>query len=478
MKKKKVLPLILMMVLLVVLIVSYFALKNYNSSSEDTTETDSENILSFNTENVTGIDVTNPSGNYKLEYDLTDSTWKYADDKDFPLDDTQITSLLGSVCSLNAQRHLEDSLDNISGYGLENPVYTIKITGDEGIDYTLFIGDKSPSGNYYAYLDGKNVVYMIDDTVVSYVGKTIYDLAKVDTVPAITDSNVYELEIDGKTYSYFEGGNAQYDYTVSNNWFEKLDDGSYKAMDTTQMNSIISGITGMSYASCVNYKPAEDELVQYGLDEEHAKKVVVRYYVTVDNETETETETETEPATETESETETEEVKEPHEVTFWFGTKADDENYYVRSSESSSVNTVSSETAEKIIAVDAKTLISKNVFAINSGNVTALSVTIGEKTYDIVQNGNVTDLDKYEDVYSEIGGISADSVITDDSEIKDVSPELTLSYTLNSESFPSVKMEFTKYNGSYYQATINGNTELLVVKSVIDDIITKLQATE
>ena len=55
---------------------------------------------------------------------------------------------------------------------------------------------------------------------------------------------------------------------------------------------------------------------------------------------------------------------------------------------------------------------------------------------------------------------------------------MTLSYTLNSESFPNVKMEFTKYNGSYYQATINGNTELLVVKSVIDDIITKLQATE
>lgn len=472
MKKKKVLPLVSMVILLVVLIVSYFALKNYNSSSEDTTETDSENILSFNTENVTGIDVTNPSGNYKLEYDLTDSTWKYVDDKDFPLDDTQITSLLGSVCSLNAQRRLEDSLDNISEYGLENPAYTIKITGDEGIDYTLFIGDKSPSGNYYAYLDGKNVVYMIDDTVVSYVGKTIYDLAKVDTVPAITDSNVYELEIDGKTYSYFEGGNAQYDYTVSNNWFEKLDDGSYKALDTTQMSSIISGITGMSYASCVNYKPSDEELIQYGLDDEHAKKVVVRYYVTVADETESETETESE------SGTETEEIKEPHEVTYWFGAKTDDGNYYIRSSESSAVNTVSSETAEKIIAVDEKTLISKNVFAINSGNVTALSVTIGGKTYDIVQNGNVTDSDKYEDIYSKIGEISADSVITDAGEIKEVSPEMTLSYTLNSESFPNVKMEFTKYNGSYYQATINGNTELLVVKSVIDDIITKLQATE
>ncbi len=476
MKKKKVLPLVLMVILLVVLIVSYFALKNYNSSKEDTTETDSESILSFNYENVTEIELKNPTGTYKFEYDLTDSTWKYADDKDFPLDDSQIKSLLGAICSLNAQRRLEDSLDNISEYGLENPAYTIKVTGDEGIDYTLNIGDKSSSDNYYAYLDGTNVVYMIDDTTVSYAGKSLYDMAKVDTVTAITDSDVYELEIDGKIYSYFEGGNAQYDYTVSNNWFEKLDDGSYKALDTTQMSSIISGITGMSYASCVNYKPSDEELIQYGLDDEHAKKVVVRYYVTVADETESETESETD--TESESETEAEEIKEPHEVTYWFGAKTDDGNYYIRSSESSAVNTVSSETAEKIIAVDEKTLISKNVFAINSGNVTALSVTIGGKTYDIVQNGNVTDSDKYEDIYSKIGEISADSVITDAGEIKEVSPEMTLSYTLNSESFPNVKMEFTKYNGSYYQATINGNTELLVVKSVIDDIITKLQATE
>lgn len=474
MKKKKVLPLVLMVILLVVLIVSYFALKSYNSSKEDTTETDAESILSFNYENVTEIELKNPTGTYKFEYDLTDSTWKYADDKDFPLDDSQIKSLLGAICSLNAQRRLEDSLDNISEYGLENPAYTIKVTGDEGIDYTLNIGDKSSSGNYYAYLDGTNVVYMIDDTTVSYAGKSLYDMAKVDTVTAITDSDVYELEIDGKTYSYFEGGNAQYDYTVSNNWFEKLDDGSYKALDTTQMSSIISGITGMSYASCVNYKPSDEELIQYGLDDEHAKKVVVRYYVTVESESETSSETETE----SESETEAEEVKEPHEVTYWFGAKTDNGNYYVGSSESSAVNTVSSETAEKIIAVDEKTLISKNVFAINSGNVTALSVTIGRKTYDIVQNGNVTDSDKYEDIYSKIGEISADSVITDAGEIKEVSPEMTLSYTLNSESFPNVKMEFTKYNGSYYQATINGNTELLVVKSVIDDIITKIQATE
>ena len=74
MKKKKVLPLVLMVILLVVLIVSYFALKSYNSSKEDTTETDAESILSFNYENVTEIELKNPTGTYKFEYDLTDST--------------------------------------------------------------------------------------------------------------------------------------------------------------------------------------------------------------------------------------------------------------------------------------------------------------------------------------------------------------------------------------------------------------------
>lgn len=472
MKKKKVLPLIIMVFLLVVLIVSYFALKNYNESEAETTGDDTETIMSFNTQNVTSIEIKNEAGDFNYEYDLLDSTWKYADDTEFPLDESQLTSMLGAVCSLNAQRRLEESLDNISQYGLENPSYMMKISGDEGIDYTLYIGDKSSTGNYYAYIDGTDIVYMIDDTAVSYAQKSNYDMAVIDTIPSITDSDVYELETGTEKYVYFDGGNAQYDYTVSNNWFRQLNDGSYKALDTTQMSSIISSITGMSYTSCVDYKPSDDKLLSYGLDKEHAKKVTVRYYATVETDTENETEDDTE------QESETEEEKEPREFTLYFGTTDEDGNYYVKSSESEAVNIVTADTAQSILDVDTQSLISKNVFSINSGNVTALSVTIGEKTYDIVQNGNVTDSDKFEDVYAKIGEITADEVIADLNEVKDISPDITLSYTLNSETFPNVKMEFTKYNGSYYQATINGNTELLVIKSTIDNIIEQLNAVE
>lgn len=228
----------------------------------------------------------------------------------------------------------------------------------------------------------------------------------------------------------------------------------------------------MSYTSCVDYKPSEDKLLSYGLDKEHAKKLTVRYYATVETDTESETENDTT------QESGTEEVKEPREFTLYFGGTDEEGNYYVSSSESAAVNIVNADTVQSILDVDAQSLISKNVFSINSGNVTALSVTIGEKTYDIVQNGNVTDSDKYEDVYAKIGEITADEVISDSNEVKGVSPDITFSYTLNSETFPNVKMEFTKYNGSYYQATINGNTELLVVKSTIDNIIEKLNAAE
>lgn len=474
MKKKKAIPFIIMAVLLVALIVSYSILKKYNDEQEETTEEETENIISCESGNVLNINIKNSSGTMKFAYDISETVWKYDGDPDFPLDTSKIDSLLSTACSLNAVRHLEDSLDNAAEYGLDNPAYTLSLTGDDGIDVTLYIGNASSTGNYYAYIEGKNTVYMIDSTLPESLGAELNDMVKLEELPSVSTSDVYELELNGRTYVYFEDGNPQYDYTNSNNWFEKLSDGTFSAVDTTEMNNLLTSLTGIAYTGCADYNVTEEEMAQYGLDEANVKKVVERYYVTESDDSESESAT----SSETESETEEEAVKTPHEITFYIGNKDEEGNYYVKSSEGTAVNIVSADTIDAIIGVNQSDLVSKNVLSINSDSINSMVVSANGKTYNVIADGKVTDSDKYDSVNQAISSIAAESTISDASSVQPNQPELTVEYKLNSEYFDTVTMEYTKYNGSYYQVSINGKTELLVVKSTIDDIIKDLQEIE
>lgn len=471
MKKKKVMPFIILAVLFAALLISYSVLVKYNKEQEESTGEESESIISCESNSVLNVSITNSSGTMKFNYDKSGSIWKYADDAAFPLEESNITSLLSSACSLTAVRHLEDTLDNIGEYGLDNPQYTLELSGDNGINYKLYVGNSNSTGNYYAYLDGSSTVYMIDSTIPDTLGKSLNDMVKLEKLPTISTTDVYGLEFNGNTYEYFEGGNQQYDYTTSNNWFKKMDDGTYKAMDTEQINNIITSLTGIAYTGCADYNVTEEELAQYGLDG-NAKKIVEKYYVTQADTSEGESESSTE------EETEDSTVKEPHEITFYVGSKDAAGNYYVKTSEGTAVNIVSAETIDSILGVEDASLISKNVLSINSDKIKSMTVVANGKTYNMVENGEVTDKDKYDSVYQDIISITAESTITDKSLVKEVQPELTVTYNIDSEYFDTITMEYTVYNGSFYQVTINGNTELLVVKSAVDDIIGKLSTID
>lgn len=461
MKKKKMQPFIVLITLLVILAGTFFVLKNNNSKNEDETEEYSETLINADAAGISTLTITNNQGTMEFTYDSTSSAWKYAPDKEFPLDDTKVSSITDSLSEFKAQRRLEDTLENIAEYGLDNPAYTLKISGDTNV--TLYIGNKTSTGNYYAYIDGSEIVYTIDSTLPDSLNVSLNDMAVMDTVPSITDSDVYGMVINGTQYDYFESGNQQYDYTLSNNWFAKDHEGKYIAMDTTAVNEVITAITGMSYTGCAKYKASGDELTQYGLDDENKKTVTVKY-----KETQSSDETETKEESSDDSE-----VKVEKEFSFDIGSQNEDGDYYVKAADSNMINIVSKDSIESILK-DTSQLVTKNAFGINSSNVTSLKADVKGTSYDLIENGAITDSSKYEAVYNEIYELQAETVIEDGNTILPVDSELTLTYNTSVAGFETVTMEFTKYNGSYYQATINGDTKLLVLKTKIDSIISQL----
>ncbi|MCP4803886.1 MAG: DUF4340 domain-containing protein [Proteobacteria bacterium] len=85
--------------------------------------------------------------------------------------------LASRVASLEAQEFVDDAPSSLKPYGLDAPVASVTAADDVGQGFTLLLGDAGPSlemddhevRRVYAKLDGKDPVYLVDESVFSVV---------------------------------------------------------------------------------------------------------------------------------------------------------------------------------------------------------------------------------------------------------------------------------------------------------------------
>ena len=136
MKKKK--GMIVMLCVLCVLLAVYFVLQNQNVREKEkekaqeeadiiyVTDTDAANITSFSLN----------MGNGALSFEKRGGQWYYADDEDFPLDQSIPEQITEEISQITADRELEDG-DALEDYGLDEPEYTLNYTEVVGLDNAL-----------------------------------------------------------------------------------------------------------------------------------------------------------------------------------------------------------------------------------------------------------------------------------------------------------------------------------------------------
>lgn len=453
--KRQTMKIVLLLILLVAISSGYVALKNHNKATEDETQEDTSiQVLS-----VTSADVSKLSYEYQgntLDFEYTDNTWYYTKDKELPLDTTYIDTILSEVTDLTAERELENTLDNIAEYGLDKPSFTLKITDKDGKLSTIYIGDQNAkSENYYCYVEGDTNVYMISSALAASLSYDINSLVKIDTVPTIASTDIYDFIIDDRHFVYLDEGSEKYDYTEGTRWFEEKADGSYVPVDSTYMTTLLSDVTGMTYTSCAAYNADENDLETYGLNK--AVKITAQYMETVTDEAESEDTTE-------ESSTEAQKIAKT--FTIYIGEKDSDGNYYVKTDDSNAVNVVTGTQLADCMEIDESELAYKDFANISKDKIKKLTVTADGKDYELVKDGELTE-DSYDSAFSALLALSAEKTITDTSKVStDVYAKI--SYVLENST---VDIEFTSYNGSYYAVSVNGNTNLLVVKRDVEDFI-------
>lgn len=201
-------------------------------------------------EGVTALELCD--GEVTLRFARTDDTWHWVDDGTFPLDQDAVAALLALPSSLAAAEPVQGQ-GELSGYGLETPKKYVTATAD-GTDSTIYVGSQTSDGHWYV-LTPDGVVRLAAQADGEALSRSIYDMAVLPELPAITEENLISLTLTGA-----EG--KQVTFSVDESGARRSG-----ARDVTEKTaSLVDELGKLAVTACVDYDPADGAAAVCGLD--------------------------------------------------------------------------------------------------------------------------------------------------------------------------------------------------------------------
>lgn len=357
-KKKKLIGLLTALVVLILLTAAYFCLKNYNKEQEAESETEDTSVAvtSIEESDITGL--TYILDKEKLELKKENNSWYYTEDKNFPVDQDKVKTLLDNFKDIKAVRDL-GQLENLDDYGLKEPSNTVTVISNNGVETVFYIGNENETtGDYYMYMNNPEHIYTVSSTFANAFNGKLYDLVVDSSFPSITSNTIIKAVVD-QTDNQLTLESSRDD---SATWSVKDSKNKKKEADGTKSNQLLSNVTSLNFKDYIDYDCKN--LDQYGLKDPSAV-ITLDYTVTHEAESSSEPGSEpgsesasepgTEPGTKTteaddvqteESESETQSTKlvtEVKQVILQIGNQTEDGDYYVKISDNNEVHTMSAD---------------------------------------------------------------------------------------------------------------------------------------
>ena len=181
--------------------------------------------------------------------------WYWQDDETFPLDQASMPALLEAAAAMTAAPAVPAG-DDLSAYGLDDAKTSLSVTAD-GETLTFTRGDQAASGDWYLRCTEDGTVRTVsDDTVKVFqlLDGSIYDMAVLPTLPAITMDTLHTAAIAGAS-------GVQINLRVV--------DGVRKVGSrdvTAETAALMDELSRLTVTACVDYDPAEGAAAVCGLD--------------------------------------------------------------------------------------------------------------------------------------------------------------------------------------------------------------------
>ena len=259
----------IILVALIICVIAYYVVTGFTGSEPaESTSAGLINVVYFNSTDVSSLAVLNTETNHNTvvncSYD-SDNTLFY----DYQGDDaaegekysqTKLSDYVYSLISYSCNAKVSSD-GNYSEYGLDNPRYIITITASNGTVTTVYIGNKSPDGNYcYMYVDGSSDIYTVNAVKLDQAGKTAIDFLD-STVLSLDYNDLSTVHFDRKT----DGLSLDANVIVSDNGIADFE--FYKPYKHSCSGYFCKMIDSVVDLEITDYVAIEaSELASYGLD--------------------------------------------------------------------------------------------------------------------------------------------------------------------------------------------------------------------
>ena len=440
--------------LLVAAIVVTFGVSRYQTWQEDI-KNSGEVILALSVEDVQTL-----SWDYdgeSLAFTNADG-WSYDGDQAFPVDGDRMDSMLSLFENLTAAFVIE-SPEDVSQYGLDDPVCTIELTSGDAI-YTVTLGDYSTmdSQRYLSIGDGN--VYLVETDPLDTFDVALSDLIDHDTVPYF--QQVTQLTLEGEEtlqVDYVaEGGGS---YRAEDVYYAQVD-GAQAPLDTDRVDNYLADLEYLGLTDYLTYTADEGDLAAYGLD--HPELRVTVDYTETDEEGNETAQTfslvvSRDPAQEPAADEEAEDI-----------------TAYARVGESKLIYQISGADYQALMAAGYDDLRHTELLPASLEDLSQVDVTLdgANYTFTLAEGEEGVELSYQDqavettDLQTALETLAADSFT--DEEPTGVE-EVALTVHLDLEDQPTMSIALYRYDGSSCLAVVDGQPTALVARSAVVDLV-------
>ncbi len=438
MKKRKWIMPVVLLCLLALLLFLYLVLKNKNQQEE--AETASAPMLEMESDSVTELSF--QVDGEQADFVKEEETWVNTGDENFPVNQDKINDLVEDLTTAEADRVLTD-VEELSQYGLEEPVNTVKFKDSSGTEKEMLLGSQNQgTGSYYlCFADDLSTVYVTSTDVAGNLPPDIMEMAEYTSYPEITSTYVQEIRVDKSEGSYYLLKNEE-----TTDWEVTGEDGRSYSAEYQEASGLALDLADLTYSGLADY--AAEDLSVYGLENPSAK-IFMKYEVEKEEE-------ETDESAESSSQEEEEEPEmEERELTLFIGNQDEEGDYYVRLEGSSQVNTVSSDTISEIL---------------NSNSISYWDSSLGYFSVDTLKNVQVTYQENVktierqaEEIENEEGETEEEVTYISGSTVLDESKTETFLYGMASISAQSKDPQLSASHEPEFSVTVTTEEETFTV---------------
>ncbi len=352
-----------------------------------------------------------------------------------------------------------------------------------GYTYEIRLGNFSvmDSQRYVSIGDGK--VYLVSNDPLDLYDAVLSDMIDHDEIPSF--ESIADICFEGiENYEIVYEQESANTYCPSDVYFAQID-GASLPLDTDLTEEYVSNISLIALTNYVNYKVADGELVDYGLDTPELT-VTIDYTYAGDGDDE-----------ETISDTfvmhigrNQEEVKAAEEA----AQKAEEEGNadyepedipaYVRIGNSQIIYEISNSDYEKLVAVTYNDLRHKEVFTADFGDVYQVDISLEGVNYTLTSAAAEENAEETIWYYGEdelaISSFQSALANLNAVEFTDEAPsekeEISLTVYLNNENHPQVEIHLYRYDGNNCLAEVDGESFALIARSEVVELMEAVNA--